>query len=67
MLPNSKTTKKDKAIIAGHYVFSSKEFKELKNEILEKMDNREDFDKYLKFEIKKSILRYLKCLKIIQT
>tara|TARA_B110000467_G_C18309152_1_gene476821 strand:- start:538 stop:1689 length:1152 start_codon:yes stop_codon:yes gene_type:complete len=67
MLPNSKTTKKDKAIIAGHYVFSSQEFNELKNKILEKIDNREDFDKYLKFEIKKSILRYLKCLEIIQT
>ncbi len=67
MLVNSTATKRDKAIISGHYVFSSKEFNELKNEILEKMSNKEEFDKFLKSEIRKSILRYLKCLKIIQT
>ncbi len=63
MLPNSKTTKKDKAIIAGHYVFSSKEFKELKNEILE--TKKESFNQFLKSEIKISILNYLKNLNMI--
>ena len=62
MLPNSNTTKNEKAIISGHYVFSSPEFKNLKSEILEKIDNKNDFDNYLKGEIKKSILRYVKCL-----
>tara|TARA_B110000495_G_scaffold187744_1_gene187407 strand:- start:16215 stop:17363 length:1149 start_codon:yes stop_codon:yes gene_type:complete len=65
MLPNSNTTKKDKAIISGHYIFSSKEFLELKNRILEKESKINDFDNFLKIEIRNSIIRYLKCLNII--
>jgi len=65
IMPNSTTTKNDKAIISGHYVFSSPEFKILKNEILEKIDEKENFDKFLKSEIKKSIMKYLKNLKMI--
>ena len=65
IMPNSTTTKNDKAIISGHYVFSSPEFKNLKNEILEKIDEKENFDKFLKSEIKKSIMKYLKNLKMI--
>ena len=66
MLPNSNTTKNEKAIISGHYVFSSPEFKNLKNEILENVEEPDDFDNYLKNEIKKSMLRYLKNLNLIQ-
>ena len=66
MMPNSTTTKKNKAIISGHYIFSSEEFIKLKNEILERVDDKESFDKFLKSEIKISILRYLKCLNMIQ-
>ena len=65
MLLNSSTTKIDKAIISGHYVFSSSEFIDLKKNILEKIPNPHDFDIYLKSEIKKSILRYLKYLNLI--
>jgi len=65
IMPNSTTTKNDKAIISGHYVFSSPEFKILKNEILEKIDEKENFDKFLKSEIKKSIMKYLKNLKMV--
>ncbi len=65
MMPNSKTTRKDKAIIAGHYIFSSKEFEILKNEILETKEKEESFDEFLKNEIKNSILKYLKYLKMI--
>ena len=65
MIPNSTTTKDDKAIISGHYVFSSDEFVSIKNSILEKIDDKNEFDNYLKMEIKKSILRYLKNLNII--
>ena len=66
MLPNSNTTKTDKAIISGHYIFSSREFITLKKKILENMSNPDDFDKYLKNEIKKSILRYLKNLNLVK-
>lgn len=65
MLPNSSTTKIDKAIISGHYVFSSLKFIELKKSILEKIPNPDNFDNYLKSEIRKSILRYLKNLNLI--
>ena len=67
IMPNSTTTKKDKAIISGHYVFSSPEFKILKNEILEKIDDKNAFDNYLKTEIKNSVLKYLNCLNMIST
>ena len=65
MLPNSSTTKIDKAIISGHYVFSSVEFIELKKKILQTLKNPDDFDNYLKNDIKKSILKYLKNLDLI--
>ena len=65
MIPNSNSTKIDKAIIAGHYVFSSPDFKDLKKEILDKIDDKESFDNFLRKVIKTTILRYLKCLNLI--
>ena len=65
MIPNSTTTKNEKAIISGHYIFSLDEFVNLKNTILTKIEDKDEFDNYLKMEIKKSILRYLKNLNII--
>lgn len=67
LMPNSLTTKNDKAIISGHYVFSSSEFKDLKNKIIEKIEDKNAFDNYLKTEIKISILRYLNSLNIINS
>ena len=64
-MPNTTTTKNDKAIISGHYVFSTPEFINLKKEILKHTGNPSDFDNFLKNEIKKSILRYLKNLNMI--
>jgi len=66
MMSNTTTTKNDKAIISGHYVFSTPEFINLKKEILKHTENPSDFDNFLKNEIKKSILRYLKNLNMIQ-
>ncbi len=65
MIPNSTTTKNEKAIISGHYTFSLDEFISLKNVILEKIEDKSAFDNYLKLEIKKSILKYLKNLNLI--
>lgn len=65
MIPNSNKSNSDKAIISGHYIFSSKDFIKLKKELIEKLKNKEDFDNFLKSEIKKSILKYLEQLKII--
>ena len=66
MMSNTTTTKNDKAIISGHYVFSTPEFINLKKEILKHTENPSDFDNFLKNEIKKSILRYLKNLNMMQ-
>mgnify|MGYP003686274591 FL=1 len=61
MLKNSTATYRDKAIIAGHYVFSSTRFIELKEKASHKIDNLELF---LKQEVKKSIFRYIKAFNL---
>ena len=56
MIKNTDANDTDRAIIAGHYVFSSNEFIKLKAKALKKIDNLEDF---LKKKVKESILRYM--------
>ena len=56
MMKNTDANDTDRAIIAGHYVFSSNEFIKLKAKALKKIDNLEDF---LKKKVKESILRYM--------
>ena len=66
MLPNSNASFKEKALIAGHYVFSSPEFIEIKNEATKYLSNKSvDLDKELKKSIKKSIMRYVNNLLIV--
>ena len=56
MIKNTDANDTDRAIIAGHYVFSSNEFIKLKAKALKKIDNLEDF---LKNKVKESIFRYM--------
>jgi len=56
MLKDSIANNEDKSIIAGHYVFSSKEFVELKLKAEEKIHG---LDNFLKEKVKNSIYRYL--------
>ena len=56
MIKNTDANDTDRAIIAGHYVFSSNEFIKLKAKALKKIDNLEDF---LKKKVKESIFRYM--------
>ena len=56
MLKNTDANDTDRAIIAGHYVFSSNEFIKLKAKALRKIDNLEGF---LKSKVKESIFRYM--------
>ena len=65
ILQNSNLTKNEKGIIAGHYIFSTREFISLKKKILEQIHNKDDFDDFLKIEIKNSMLKYLRCLNLI--
>ncbi len=60
MAPNTKTTDKDKAQIAGHYMYSSDGFIELKTIVSDILIKKGiNMDEYLKNQVKKSILRYL--------
>ena len=67
MIPESKASDFEKSIIAGHYVFSTKEFflitEELNNFLMKK---KIDLDKYLQSHIKFSILRYAKAFNLIK-
>lgn len=56
MMKNTDANDTDRAIISGHYVFSSNEFIKLKAKALKKIDNLEDF---LKNKVKESIFRYM--------
>ena len=65
MRPETTTNDTEKAIISGHYIFSTPEFINLKKKILHHSKDPDDFDKYLKTEIKNSIKKYLVNLKLI--
>ena len=66
MLPNSKTNKTDKSIIAGHYVFSNARVVELKNILNKKLSKKKlDLNSLLKKEISLVIIKYLKCFRLI--
>ena len=67
MLPNSKTSKREKAIISGHYVFSCQEVLEIKEEARKLLKEKNIFlDDLLKKEIEKSIMRYLTNFRLIK-
>jgi fructose/tagatose bisphosphate aldolase len=67
MLPNTKATNQEKSIIAGHYIFSSPEFIELKKEVSQKLNNKGlNLDNYLKEKVKNSILRYLNFFRLVR-
>tara|TARA_Y100000816_G_scaffold292340_1_gene287087 strand:- start:3178 stop:4326 length:1149 start_codon:yes stop_codon:yes gene_type:complete len=61
MLSDGLATDQDKAIIAGHYIFSQKQFIELKLEASKKITN---LDLLLKEAVRKSILRYTKAFRL---
>lgn len=64
--PNSSADVLQKAIISGHYIFSTKEFKKIKNLAIFELGKKGiDLDNYLKGEIKKCILRYLNNFRLI--
>jgi tagatose-1,6-bisphosphate aldolase non-catalytic subunit AgaZ/GatZ len=56
MLKDTDASDLDRAIIAGHYVFSTNEFIEIKAKASAKINN---LDEYLKNKVKESIFRYM--------
>jgi len=61
MLKDTDASDMDRAIIAGHYVFSSNEFINLKAEA---SDRIEDLNHILKSKVKESIYRYMKAFNL---
>ena len=60
MLPDTQASDEDKAIIAGHYVFSTTEGIEIKKQAMHALQQKKvDLSEYLKEAVKQSILRYL--------
>lgn len=68
MIENTTATDRDRAIIAGHYVFSRPECIELKAEAGKQlMQKGIDLNGYLKEEVKQSILRYLRNFRLVRS
>lgn len=67
MLPGTKADDSQKAVIAGHYVFSHPECVEIKKEIQRQLTVKNiDLEEYLKAAVKQSILRYLRCFRLLR-
>lgn len=67
MLDSTTATDRDRALIAGHYVFSKPEVKELKIEASKKLECKGILlEDYLKQHVKQSILRYLRNFRLVR-
>ena len=67
LLPDSKASNHEKAIMAGHYVFSSKECSLIKEEASRKLQKKNiHLDEFLKGRVKESILRYLLNFRLVR-
>ena len=68
MLDNTTATDRDRALIAGHYVFSKPEVKDLKIEASQELDRKGiNLEHHLKQQVKQSILRYLRNFRLVRT
>ena len=68
MLPNSAASDRDRAIICGHYIFSTPECLELKkNAQIQLTKSGINLDSHLTIKVKESILRYLINFRLVQT
>jgi hypothetical protein len=67
MLDNTTVTDRDRSLIAGHYVFSKPEVKELKIEAGKELEHKGIYlEEYLKQHVKKSIFRYLRNFRLVR-
>lgn len=67
MLDGSRASDRERALIAGHYVFSTPQCREIKAEAARELATRNiDLDDYLKSQVKQSILRYLRSFRLVR-
>ena len=68
MKKNSQTSDLDKAIISGHYVFSSPLIIEIKNKIAYSLKKKKlDLNLHLKYQVETRIIRYLRNFRMIKS
>lgn len=66
MLPGTRAGDRERAVIAGHYVFSTPAFLELKAAATVDLAARGvDLDGFLKERVKQSIMRYMTCFRLV--
>ena len=66
LLPNTEIDDFQKAVISGHYIFSSSKFLELKKKLKPILKKKGlNLDKQIKNELKKNIARYLRSFNLI--
>jgi hypothetical protein len=65
VLPDSHINDRDCAIIAGHYVFSTEECKEIKRETQSRIKDI-DLEGFLKGRVKESIMRYMRNFRLVR-
>jgi tagatose-1,6-bisphosphate aldolase non-catalytic subunit AgaZ/GatZ len=67
MLDGTMATDRERSLIAGHYVFSTPECKELKAEAAKLLARKHiDLEAHLKQQVKNSILRYLRSFRLVR-
>lgn len=67
MLKNTTATDRDRSLIAGHYVFSKPDVKELKMEAAKELERKGiHLEGHLKQQVKQSILRYLRNFRVVR-
>lgn len=67
MLPETKASDREKALIAGHYNFSEPKFLDLKMDVRKQLSSKGiNLDEYLKNKIKECIFRYLKQFRLVE-
>lgn len=65
MLDDTRATDRDRAVIAGHYVFSTPEFAAIRHDACGRLAARGvDLDTHLKARVKAAIWRYLDCFRL---
>jgi hypothetical protein len=67
LLPDSRATDRERAVIAGHYVFSVPEGLAIKEEARSALaPSGKDLDGLLKAAVKAAVLRYMRCFRMVR-
>lgn len=67
LLPDTRATERDRAVIAGHYVFSDPECREIKKAAASELGGRGiELDVFLKERVKESVFKYMRNFRLVR-